>query len=265
MLLRRPFAIATAAAVAAAGGSVRTRVSATGMAGAGAPRVSRDASQTVTIAPAEGTPHTATVIGPIHGLGDTNMGWADAAMHIHSQLPHVKFVLPNAPVVPVTLNGGMAMPSWYDITSLDDRTVQPCAGIEESRATVTALIEAEVAAGLAHDRIVVGGFSQGGAVSLFTGLQYPHALGGVLCMSGYLAAQEKFELSPAAAATPVAHFHGSDDPTVRIEWARRSAEHLRAAGVKEYALKEYESLGHSASMEEIADVVAWLQTRLPPP
>ena len=55
------------------------------------------------------------------------------------------------------------------------------------------------------------------------------------------------------------------DPTVRIEWARRSAEHLRAAGVKEYALKEYESLGHSASMEEIADVVAWLQTRLPPP
>ena len=76
----------------------------------------------ITIAPGEdGTPHTATFIGPIHGLGDTNMGWAQQAMMLHQQLPWVKFVLPNAPTSPVTLNGGMAMPSWYDITDLTDR------------------------------------------------------------------------------------------------------------------------------------------------
>ena len=105
------------------------------------PKISQDKARNglITIAPADGIAHTATFIGPIHGLGDTNMGWADAANQLHvSSLRHVKFVLPNAPTSPVTLNGGMAMPSWYDITSLDDRANQECVGIEESRATVTA-------------------------------------------------------------------------------------------------------------------------------
>ena len=230
------------------------------------PRVTQDPSRNgqITIEPAEGVVHSASFVGPIHGLGDSNRGWLDVAGMMHQQMPHVKFVLPNAPTSPVTLNGGMAMPSWYDITSLDDRANQPCAGIEESRAVVDALIAAEVAAGIPLDRIVVGGFSQGGAMSLYAGLQYPGRLAGVLVMSGYLAAAEKFELAPAAAATPVAHFHGSDDPTVKIEWARQGADLLKAAGVAEYTLTEYEPLGHSASMEEINDVVAWLMQRIPP-
>ena len=97
------------------------------MAAIGQPRVTQDPSRggQVTIAPADAASHTATFVGPIHGLGDTNQGWMDVGMHLHQQLPHVKFVLPNAPTMPVTLNMGMPMPSWYDITSLDDRANQP--------------------------------------------------------------------------------------------------------------------------------------------
>ena len=108
------------------------------------PKVTQDGERRglITIAPGDdGTPHTATFIGPIHGLGDTNMGWAQQAMMLHQQLPWVKFVLPNAPTSPVTLNGGMAMPSWYDITDLTDRAGQECAGIDESRAEIIELIE----------------------------------------------------------------------------------------------------------------------------
>ena len=231
----------------------------------GQPRVTQDPARNnmVTIEPAEGAAHTATFVGPIHGLGDTNRGLLDVAVHLHQQMPHVKFVLPNAPTAPVTLNMGMPMPSWYDITSLDDRANQPCTGIEESKAMVDDLITAEVAAGLSLDRIVVGGFSQGGALALYAGLQYPGRLAGVCCMSGYLAKAEAFVLAPEAAKTPVRHFHGAQDPTVRVEWARESARRLRELGVASYELKEYE-MGHSASMEEIADVQAWLEEVLPP-
>jgi len=153
--------------------------------------------------------------------------------------------------------------SWYDITSLDKRESQPCTGIEESRQAMLDLISAEVASGIPPSRIAIAGFSQGGAVALFTGLQYSHTLAGVLCLSGYLAAEERFILAPEAVNTPVAHFHGSDDQTVQIKWARGSQAHLRELGIRTYELKEYSPLGHSASQQEIADVLAWLQARLP--
>jgi len=218
----------------------------------------------ITIAPGEGVTHSATVIGPIHGLGDTNMGWADVAGMLQASLPHIKFVLPNAPTSPVTLNGGFEMPSWYDITSLTDRAFQPCTGIDESKETITALIEDEVASGIPPSRIVVAGFSQGGAMSLFAGLQYPKTLAGVCVLSGYLPKEDGFQVASEATKTPVAHFHGTDDPTVKIEWARQSVELVRARGVTQYELKEYSPLGHSASDEEIQDVQAFLAKVLPP-
>jgi lysophospholipase-2 len=231
------------------------------------PRITQDKARNglISIAPAEGTEHTATFIGPIHGLGDTNMGWADAAHQLHtSKLQHVKFVLPNAPTQPVTLNMGMAMPSWYDITSLDDRANQECEGIEQSRATVTELIEEELAGGMPLSRIVVGGFSQGGAMALYTGLQYCGRLAGVVCMSGYLPKDHSFTLSSEAKSTPVAHFHGIDDPTVRIDWARQARQKLLELGVDSYELKEYAGLGHGANTEELADLEAFLLKVLPP-
>ena len=232
------------------------------------PAISLDKAKNglITIAPGEGgAAHTATFVGPIHGLGDTNMGWADAAFQLHMEhLPHVKFVLPNAPQQPVTLNMGLTMPSWYDITTLDDRAGQECEGIEETRSSIESLIAAEVESGIPLDRIVVGGFSQGGAMSLYTGLQYQGRLAGVVCMSGYLPKDHVFSMSEEAKDTPVAQFHGIEDPTVKLEWAKESQRKLLAAGCKECVLKEYPGLGHGASPEELADVAAWVLERLPP-
>ncbi len=193
------------------------------------------------------------------------MGWADAAYQLAtSSLSHVKFVLPNAPIAPVTLNGGMPMPSWYDITSLDNRANQPCDGLDASVATVNALIAEELENGIPLERIVVGGFSQGGAVSLFAGLSYPGRLAGIVCMSGYLPRDHDFALDKVGKTTPVGHFHGIDDPTVRIEWATQSQEKLKALGVVSYELSQYPGLGHGLSPEEFADVEAWVLERLPP-
>ena len=229
MLLRRARILATAAPVLAwsrPGGMHHMAAPRTSrfLMTAVKPAISLDKERNglITIAPGDGgAAHTATFIGPIHGLGDTNMGWADAALQMHTnKLPHVKFMLPNAPVQPVTLNMGMSMPSWYDITSLDDRANQECEGIEDARSLVNSMIATELAAGIPLERIVVGGFSQGGAVALYAGLQYAGTLGGICCMSGYLPKDHAFKLAPEAAKTPVAHFHGLDDPTVKFEWAR---------------------------------------------
>eukprot|EP00656_Telonema_subtile_P045853 TRINITY_DN52120_c0_g1_i1.p1 TRINITY_DN52120_c0_g1~~TRINITY_DN52120_c0_g1_i1.p1 ORF type:complete len:182 (+),score=44.85 TRINITY_DN52120_c0_g1_i1:137-682(+) len=141
------------------------------------------ASKTISLIPTAG--HSATMF-MLHGLGDTAAGWADAAAHFSGSLPHVKFVLPTAPEQPVTLNGGMPMPSWYDICGLDAREQENCEGIEDSRERIVGLIAEEVEAGVQHNRIVLGGFSQGAALSLYAGLQLQKPLAGVLAMSGYM-------------------------------------------------------------------------------
>ena len=101
-------------------------------------------------------------------------------------------------------------------------------------------------------------------MALATGLQYPSTLAGVCVMSGYLAKADSFRLSPGAVNTPVAHFHGTIDPVVKIEWARETARLLKEMGCVDYELKEYPDLPHSASTEELEDLVRWLMKRLPP-
>ena len=101
-------------------------------------------------------------------------------------------------------------------------------------------------------------------MALYTGLQYPGTLAGILVMSGYLPKEDTFEVESEARLTPVAHFHGTDDPTVKIEWARKSVMRVRECGVESYDLTEYPNLGHSASQEEIDDVQVWLSRVLPP-
>jgi predicted esterase len=212
--------------------------------------------------------HTATVILS-HGLGDTADGWSDAALEMARHLPHIKWILPTAPSSPVTLNGGMRMPSWYDIESLSTtRSKQECKGIDESTSTLHRLVSAENDRGIAASRIVLAGFSQGGAMSLWTGLQLPATfssrLAGVLVMSGYLPKEHAFSLSENGKNTPVLHCHGTADPLVLPQFAEASRTHVLEGGhTAGYELRTYRGLAHSANMQELMDIVQWLGKVLP--
>jgi lysophospholipase-2 len=201
----------------------------------------------------------------IHGLGDSASGWADVGRMIAASMPHVRVTLPTAPRQPVTINGGAECNSWYDIESLTDRDDQPCAGIDKSRAAIEQIIEEERAAGVLPERLVVGGFSQGGALSLYTGLQSKVRLAGVLCMSGYFANRRGFTLSDENKDTPVLMCHGDRDAVVPHSGGRASFEALRAMGVSSIEFKTYRGMAHSACEEELSDVFDWLRRVIPPP
>ena len=159
------------------------------------------------------------------------------------------------------------MPSWFDIEQIPvspSSPLPPTLDVEAASARIEQLVANEVAAGIPTERIVVGGFSQGGALSLWAGLQYPKTLAGVCVMSGYLAKENGFTVTAEAKLTPVAAFHGEADPTVKVQWARQSVELAKARGVVQYELTEYAGLGHGASQEEIEDVQKWLEQVLPP-
>lgn len=159
-----------------------------------------------------------------HGLGDTAEGFVDVAEHLATAMPHLKFILPTAPTQPVTMNMGMPMPSWYDITGLDERANENCAGIDQSQTRVQQILAEEHAStGLPYRRMVLAGFSQGGALSLFTGMQLPseQRLGGIVVMSGYLPAAAQFQITPGLEDTPIMHCHGEADPMVVVNMAKK--------------------------------------------
>lgn len=123
-----------------------------------------------------------------------------------AKLPYTKFILPTAEVQPVTLNGGMRMNSWYDIVGLDERANEACHGIEASQKRLLDLLQAEhEATGLPYSRMVLAGFSQGGALSLYTGLQLAQPLAGIVVLSGYLPAAAKVSITAGLERTPVWH------------------------------------------------------------
>jgi lysophospholipase-2 len=178
-----------------------------------------------------------------HGLGDSARGWAQAALQLCSELPWTRWVLPSAPNMPVTLNGRMPMPAWYDIVGLSDRAAERCEGIEQSHEVLLRLATTELesqqlqghAAGSGDSaRLVLAGFSQGGAMSLYTALRWPDAHlplpAGVLCMSGYLPLPDAHEAQLAAVGsgrvlqTPMLLCHGDADPMVRPEWSTATVE-----------------------------------------
>jgi len=226
------------------------------------PSVTRT-SDCTTITPA--TPHSALVV-IMHGLGDTAAGFEDVAMLWARQMPHVKFVLPTAPTQPVTMNMGMPMPSWYDIVGLDERSNENCDGIDASAARITGILaEEHQSTQLPYSRMVLSGFSQGGALSLFAGLQRQddEQLAGVLCMSGYLAGAKKFALSNSGKATPVLHCHGTVDPMVKFEMAQKTEAEIKKAGHTNYTLKSY-PIQHTVTPEEIGDALQFLNGIIPP-
>ncbi|KAI0393057.1 acyl-protein thioesterase-1-like protein [Xylariaceae sp. FL0594] len=216
--------------------------------------------------------HTATVIF-LHGLGDTGFGWASAVESWvrRNRLEEVKFVLPHAPRMPITAAGGMSLPGWFDIAALtgridDIRANQDEKGMFQTRDYVNSLIQSEIDAGIPANRIVVGGFSQGGAMALLSGLTAKVKLAGIVSLSAWLPLDAKFptlvQESDVNHDTPVFMAHGSVDTTVPTPLGQMSYEMLKK---QNYAvtMKMYTGMAHSACEEELDDVENFLLSRLP--
>ncbi|EQL00530.1 lysophospholipase [Ophiocordyceps sinensis CO18] len=210
--------------------------------------------------------HTATVFFA-HGLGDTGAGWADAVEHWRRRrrLDEIKFVLPNAPVMPITVNNGVSMPAWFDL-SLQARALdEDVAGILASRTYFHSLIQDEISAGIPADRIVLGGFSQGGAASILAGLTAPVKIAGIVALSSWLLLSQSFKDHVPEGdynkATPIFMAHGDQDQLVRYELAKASAEALKSMGY-DVTLKTYPGMEHSACVEELDEVEAFLKEKL---
>jgi phospholipase/carboxylesterase len=175
-----------------------------------------------------------------------------------------RFVFPNAPVRPVTLNGGMRMRAWYDIKSLERGSAEDIEGFQASMRQVGELIEREGQRGIEPHRVVLAGFSQGGAVSLYTLPRSAQRLAGIMALSCYLPAVRALaaERLPANDRTPILMAHGQQDPVIAAAIGRASRDQLQALG---YAVEWHEyPMPHSVCAEEIADIRRFLFKVLPP-
>ncbi|KAI9489413.1 Phospholipase/carboxylesterase/thioesterase [Zychaea mexicana] len=210
--------------------------------------------------------HTATVLF-LHGLGDSGSGWSFLAEELSGLFPHIKWVLPNAPMLPITLNQGMRMPAWFDLNGLDRAITanQDEKGLLASSVAVNSLIRKEIDSGIPSERIVIGGFSQGCALSLLVGLTSEYKFGGVVGCSGWLPLAEKFPAmaSDANKKTPVMMCHGDADPVVKYSFGRDSAGLLEKLGYN-VKFNTYPGLVHSASPQELQDIASFIKERLPP-
>ena len=202
---------------------------------------------------------TASIIF-LHGLGDTGHGWAAGFDMLG--LRNTRCIFPNAPMNKVTLNFGMRMPSWFDIKSLDRATGndQDEDGINQSANLLTDLVEAEIKQGINPERIVIGGFSQGGAVALYTALAMDVKIGGVVALSTYLPLSKQF-INPNKPKyntnVPFLICHGEQDQVLNLKLGKMSYEVIREF-VSNCTFNIYPGLEHRPSEKEMQDVKAFL-------
>jgi phospholipase/carboxylesterase len=200
----------------------------------------------------------------LHGLGADGNDFAPAieALRLADRY-RIRFILPHAPIQPVTLNGGMLMRAWYDINSLErDSHQQDAAGIQESFEAVSQLIDQQIALGIPHDKILIAGFSQGGAIALYTGLCYSKNLAGIIALSTYLPISEIIEEKRHSENhnTPILLIHGTHDEVIAFEYAEASRAILMAMG---YSVNwQTYRMGHTVCPEEIMLIDSWLKERL---
>lgn len=215
-------------------------------------------SKAVTIAPKDN--HTATVFF-LHGLGDTGHGWAAGFEDI--QEGYIKYSCPNAPIQPVTLNAGMRMPSWFDITSLNFQGPEDEEGLKKSSNQLKTLIAEEEKLGIPAERIVIGGFSQGGAVALYTALTMDKKIGGCIILSSWLPLHQKIKDEiKGNKSYPVFQGHGNADPVVNFNFGMMTSTELKKI-FSNYTFNTYAGMGHSSSPKEMKDVKEFLQKALP--
>ena len=198
----------------------------------------------------------------LHGLGADGHDFAPLVPElVRPGWPALRFVFPHAPVRAVTINNGVRMRAWYDIVGMDFPTRADSAGIEESLAQVDALIAREQARGIAPERLLLAGFSQGGAITLAAGLRRQVPLAGLIALSTYLpgASQAARHRVAAATAQPVFMAHGTFDPVVPVFAGQASAQALQADGMR----IEWHAypMAHQVCAEEIRDLGDWMAAR----
>ena len=208
---------------------------------------------------AESGPNPRATILILHGLGADGNDFVPIAQELELQsVGPVRYLFPHALVMPVTINGGYRMRAWYDIIGFDADAPQDEAGLRRSQAAVDALLQRELERGIAADRIVLAGFSQGCAMALLAGLRYRERLAGIVGLSGYLpiAGKTAAERNPANADVPIFLAHGRSDPMIAMARAVQSRDALIALG---YPVEWHEyPMPHSVCGPEIADLNRWL-------
>ena len=197
----------------------------------------------------------------LHGLGDTGHGWASTIASIRG--PHVKVICPTAATMPVTLNAGFRMPSWFDLRSLDATAAEDEEGILRATSLAHGLIADEIKAGIPANRVLLGGFSQGGALALHAALTYPERLAGVMSLSCWLPRHSHFpEEVRAPLDLPIFQAHGDCDPVVPFKWGQMTTSFLKTF-MKNIEFMTYQGLTHSSSEAELKDMRAFLERNLP--
>lgn len=206
------------------------------------------------------TPVSASVIW-LHGLGANGHDFEPVVNMLNC--PHIRFILPHAPERPVTLNNGHIMPAWYDLFGLSADAQTDLAGIEDSVNTLNALIEQEVKRNIPYHRIVIAGFSQGGAIALHTAIKHPEKLGGLMALSTYLPDANNLNqfANNTDRNTQWYMAHGAFDDVITIDIAKASKQALTQAGYQ-VAFHTY-PMAHEVCHAEIADIEAYLLQQLP--
>jgi phospholipase/carboxylesterase len=218
-----------------------------------------------TVEVSTGPEPTAAVIW-LHGLGADGHDFEPLVPELSwPGGPAMRYVFPHAPVRPVTINGGMAMRAWYDIVSLTSHRDHDQRGIAESIHQAAALIRREIARGIPSGRIIVAGFSQGGAIAVQLALRFPQRLAGLVALSTYLLLDHRLEKDAhnANQGLPVFVGHGSHDPMVPVQLGEMAASRLRSMG-HEVEFHRY-PMPHAVCPEEVADLAAWFRARFETP
>ena len=214
----------------------------------------------VTLTPSQ-SPAASVIL--LHGLGAD--GWDFVPIVEELGLPDalpVRFVFPHAPVRPVTVNNGYEMRAWYDIKAFTPEGRADAAGLAKAVRRVDEMLRAEIAAGVAASRIVLAGFSQGGAVALCAGLRFGERLAGLLALSTYLPFPERLAAGKSAANqdVPILMCHGRMDPVVPVGMGTEARDVLRALG---YAVEWHEyPMQHEVCAAELREIARWLRERL---
>jgi len=205
---------------------------------------------------------TASVIW-LHGLGADGNDFAPIVPELRLPKAGIRFVFPHAPVRPVTINAGMRMRAWYDIADGANRREDE-RGVRASQVLIEALIAREKERGTKAGRLVLAGFSQGGAIALHAGLRDPERIAGIMALSAYVPVGEKLsaERSTANRDVPIFMGHGSDDPIIPLVRAEQSRNLLKSLG---YPVEWHEyGMPHSVCPEELTDIGTWLRKVLGP-